>query len=178
MTTKEYKNEYQKKWYKAHPEKVRNRAKQWYAEHKDEAKEKMKQYRLAHLDKDKQQHKKWRETHSEFIKQYAKQWNLEHPEYMKEYDKQNYQQHKDEILKHNKEYMKTLNGKTAHKKHNAKHREFGFIPLNPYKEGDVFHHLDKTYGIWIPEEIHKSIWHSITKDINMDEINAIAFNYI
>lgn len=178
MATKEYKNEYQKKWYKAHPEKVRNRSKQWYAEHKERAKEGMKQYRLAHLNEQNKQHKQWQETHSEQVKQYMKQWRLEHPEYMKQYRQQHYQQNKDEILKHCKEYMKTLNGKIAHKKHNYKRRELEFISLNVWKEDTVFHHLDKVYGIYIPEEIHKSIWHSLSKNINMDEINAVAFNYI
>lgn len=176
--TREQKNEYQKKWAKAHPEKGRSRAKQWYAEHKERAKEGMKQYRLAHLDKEKQHHKEWKETHPEQTKQYGKQWRLAHSEYMKQYRQQHYQQHKDEILQHCREYMKTLNGKIAHKKHNSKRREFDFIPLNNPFIGSEAHHIDANYVIYIPEEIHKSIWHSVTKNINMDEINAVAFNYL
>ena len=68
--------------------------------------------------------------------------------------------------------------KVSNKKHDAKRREFDFIPLNPYKEGYVFHHLDKVYGIYMDADVHKSIWHSVTKDINMDAINALAFNYL
>ena len=73
-------------------------------------------------------------------------------------------------LEKTKEYCKRC--------HNRRKRDFGYIPLNNYKSGYAFHHLDKTYGIYMPKEEHRSIWHSISKNINMDEINALAFNYL
>ena len=49
---------------------------------------------------------------------------------------------------------------------------------NKYFEGAIAHHLDKIYVIYIPKELHQKVRHSVLKNINMDEINAIAFNYI
>jgi hypothetical protein len=60
----------------------------------------------------------------------------------------------------------------------AKRRKFGFIPLNRPFNGSVAHHLDRIYVVYMNEEDHKSIWHSVLKNINMSEINALAFNYI
>ena len=60
----------------------------------------------------------------------------------------------------------------------AKRREFDFIPLNKPFEGADAHHIDKNYVIYIPKEVHQSIYHSVLKNINMDEINAVAFNYL
>ena len=57
-------------------------------------------------------------------------------------------------------------------------RNLGYIPLNDYHKGDEFHHIDKTYGIYIPKEVHKSVSHNVYTNKNMDEINAIAWNYI
>jgi len=61
----------------------------------------------------------------------------------------------------------------------TKRRElFGFIPLNnPEIDGWVGHHLDLNYVIFIPEEVHKSIYHSVTKNINMDIINDKVYEW-
>lgn len=62
--------------------------------------------------------------------------------------------------------------KVSQLKHDQKRRLLGFILLNNPEQSDwVGHHLDYNYIIFIPEELHKSIWHSVTKDINMDVIN-------
>ena len=58
-----------------------------------------------------------------------------------------------------------------------KHKEFGFIPLNERFIGCEAHHIDKEFVIYIPKEMHKSIWHSVIKDINMDKINNLAIDY-
>jgi len=60
----------------------------------------------------------------------------------------------------------------------AKRKQFGFIPLNEcLVDGWVGHHLDLNYVIYIPEELHKSIWHSVTKDINMNIINDGVYEW-
>jgi hypothetical protein len=66
----------------------------------------------------------------------------------------------------------------SHRRTNIKRRQFDFIPLNKFFEGADAHHLDRIYVIYIPREVHKSIYHSILKNINMDAINALAWNYI
>lgn len=57
-------------------------------------------------------------------------------------------------------------------------REFGFIPLNDKFAGSDAHHLDEEFVVYIPHELHNSIYHSVTKDINMEEINALALNFV
>ena len=59
-----------------------------------------------------------------------------------------------------------------------KRRGFGFIPLNDKFIGSVGHHLDREFVVYIPEEIHKSIWHSVARDINMEKINVLALDYV
>lgn len=60
-----------------------------------------------------------------------------------------------------------------------KRRQRGFIPLNsPDVDGWVAHHLDYNYVIYIPEELHKSVWHSVVKNINMDKINDKVHNWV
>ena len=55
---------------------------------------------------------------------------------------------------------------------------FGFIPLNnPEIDGWVAHHLDYNYVIFMPEELHKSVYHSVIKDINMDIINDKVYEW-
>ena len=69
-------------------------------------------------------------------------------------------------------------GAEASRKRNEKtRREFGFTPLNDQLQGCVGHHIDKEFVIYIPEEMHRSIWHSLTKDINMDKINELAIDF-
>jgi len=61
---------------------------------------------------------------------------------------------------------------------NAKRKQFGFIPLNnPEVDGWVGHHIDWDYVIFIPEKLHKSVYHSVQKDINMDIINDRVYEW-
>jgi excinuclease UvrABC ATPase subunit len=60
----------------------------------------------------------------------------------------------------------------------AKRRKlFGFIPHNKPQENFHGHHLDFNHVIFIPVELHRSIWHSVTKNINMDLINDVACDW-
>lgn len=62
--------------------------------------------------------------------------------------------------------------------HHKRRNNFGFIPLNsPEIDGWVAHHLDYNYVIFIPIELHRSIYHSVTKNINMDIINDRVYEW-
>ena len=77
-------------------------------------------------------------------------------------------------------YRKTELGRLANTNCRLTRRTFGFnyIPLNDCREdGWVGHHIDKDYVIFIPEELHKSIYHSIIKNINIDLINDAVYNW-
>ena len=64
------------------------------------------------------------------------------------------------------------------RREHAKRKHFGYISLNNCEiDGWVGHHLDWNYVIFIPEKLHKSIWHSVTKNINMDLINDKVYEW-
>ena len=56
-------------------------------------------------------------------------------------------------------------------------RGLGFIPLNDWFPGCEAHHIDKEFVIHIPKEMHRSIYHSVTQNINMEKINALAIDF-
>lgn len=149
---------------------------------KERDKQYKKQYYLEHKEHIKQHHKKWLLEHKEYNRQYylthseyERQYYLAHFEHIKQYSKQRCLEKKEQI----KQYRQSSSGKEAFKRFKAKRqRNLGFIPLNEYFKDADAHHLDKNYVIYIPQEEHKSIWHSVLKNINMDEINALAFNYL
>lgn len=116
-----------------------------------------KQWRLEHLDYFKQ----WYQEHLEYMSKYMKQWYLDHPGHDKQW------------RKIHPEKMKIIDAR-----HCNKRRNLDFISLNKDFEGAEAHHIDRVYVIYIPKELHRSIYHSVLKNRNMDEINAVAFNYI
>lgn len=60
----------------------------------------------------------------------------------------------------------------------TKRRElFGFIPHNKAQKDFHGHHLDFNHVIFIPKELHRSIYHSVTKNINMNLINDITCDW-
>ena len=59
-----------------------------------------------------------------------------------------------------------------------KRRGFGFIPLNDWLPGSEGHHINKYHVIYIPKEMHRSIYHSIIQNINMDKINKLAIDFM
>ena len=68
--------------------------------------------------------------------------------------------------------------KTSNRKHQSKRRGLGFIPLNKPFAGSQPHHIDKSFVIYIPKEIHASIPHNVWTGEGMDEINALAINLL
>ena len=61
---------------------------------------------------------------------------------------------------------------------NHKRRELGFIPINsPFKDSEG-HHLDKAFVLYIPKELHKSVYHNIYTEQGMEKINDLAFQWL
>lgn len=58
-----------------------------------------------------------------------------------------------------------------------KRRQLGYIPLNDWFIGCEGHHIDKEFIIYVPKEMHRSIYHSVTKNINMNLINDLAIDF-
>ena len=60
----------------------------------------------------------------------------------------------------------------------AKRRQLDFNPWNkPFKDCEA-HHLDKENIIYIPKEMHESVFHNLWVGLNMDTINDLAISYL
>ena len=66
----------------------------------------------------------------------------------------------------------------ARKRREEKRRGFGFIPLNDKFPGTEAHHLDKELVLYIPKELHQSVWHNMFTGQGMEEINNLACEYV
>lgn len=59
-----------------------------------------------------------------------------------------------------------------------RNRELDYIPLNKPFEGCVGHHIDPTFVIFIPSEMHRSVSHDVRSGRGMVEINRLAFAFL
>jgi hypothetical protein len=107
-------------------------------------------------------HKQWYKANPKRVQKYNKQYYLEHSECMKQW-REDYPERAREIER---------------KHFNKRNRNLSYIPLNEWKEGNEFHHINKIYGIYMPKEEHTSISHNVFTGKGMDEMNALAFNYL
>jgi hypothetical protein len=100
----------------------------------------------------------------------------------REYDKSYYIEHKDDICTKVAAYRKTDAGKLVKARDAHKRRGYGFNPLNTRFDNSEFHHLhlnnDSDIGIFIPKELHNSIYHNSITGQGMDEINVVALLYL
>jgi hypothetical protein len=63
-------------------------------------------------------------------------------------------------------------------KHAAKQRGLDFIALNEPFENSVGHHIDEELVVYVPQELHASIRHSIRTGKNMQEMNDKVFAWL
>lgn len=68
--------------------------------------------------------------------------------------------------------------KVAKCKSCAKRRALGFVPLNKPFDGADAHHVSKEYVVYVPHDLHKSIWHNIWTGKNMEQVNLLALSYL
>ena len=151
-------------------------------------------WRKAHLN----YHRKWQKSHKEKIKEYGLRYRESHKEEISErsrkyYHSEYYKIHQEEIkerclryYKENvenckrkaREYLQTPNGKASMRKHAAKRRSLGFIPLNNPFENSHGHHVDLNHVIYIPINLHQNTYHNIWTGENMSTINEKAFEFL
>jgi hypothetical protein len=63
-------------------------------------------------------------------------------------------------------------------KRRAKRRILGFVLLNTRFEGSEGHHINRSDVIYIPKELHRSIYHRQTDGLGMEQINALATSWL
>ena len=96
---------------------------------------------------------------------------------------QNYfQQNKSWLMAKHKEYAKdyrkTATGKTMLAKHKATRRELGFILLNEPQKGFEGHHIDKQHVIFVPKQVHRSVFHKQNDKKSMEAINTVIYTWL
>ena len=123
---------------------------QWRAEHPEQMKLRRKRYYENHIGREKQYSKQYRKTHFEERKALARKWRINNPEKAAE-----------------------ISRREGHRRQ----RNLGFIPLNNYFKGSAAHHLDRNYIVYIPEEVHRSIYHCLETGVGMEEINKFAMDF-
>jgi len=155
--------DYMKKWRKIHHQQIVEYQRQWIAKQSNYYKQRYQKHAEILRARRREYYKK----NAENQRQYTQKYRLLYPEKIKEYQKI---------------YKQSLQGKMATSKSNrnnkALRRCLGFLPLNKPFLNSHAHHIDKERVIFIPKELHKSIPHSVLKNINMDKANQIAFDFL
>lgn len=76
-----------------------------------------------------------------------------------------------------KKYNQTEKGRHAKGTHLAKRKGLKYIPLNKPFNDSAGHHLDERHVLYIPKELHQSVYHNIWTGEGMDDINKKALRW-
>lgn len=144
-----------------------------------------KAYREANKDRLNKKSMEYYATHKESASKYYAVYiptNKEHiTEVRNRYEAENRQDRRNSM----KEYLKSPSGKLTQRRINYKRKSWGFNPLNKHFNGSEFHHLhkdldgneDHEIGLFIPKELHRSLYHNWKTGQGMDEINKLALEW-
>jgi len=114
-----------------------------------------------------------REAYLERCRKYYQEHKAERIAYRRKY----YQEHKKEISIHDREYYQ--NHPEVQAKHNAKRRRhLGYVPINKHFDGSHGHHVDKDRAVYIPADLHRSVYHNVFTGQGMAEINTLVSDWI
>jgi len=118
--------EYNKKWRKENPKKIKGYNKKYYKEHREELNKKHKKWRKENPEKVKEQNKKYREENKkealEYHKEYSKKYYKKNKDKKKEYSKKWEEKNPNYRNNYMKKYSKTEKGKINYTKGNLKRR--------------------------------------------------------
>jgi len=167
-------------WVLANPEKDKERKRAWYAANCEKVKKRSRRWKAAHPEKAKEAIHAWRVAHPENVKKWGRTWQIRNCEKRKEWDKKYTQTEKGKatVKRGVQKYNRTEKGKTNSKKRDAKRRGIKFVELNDRFIGSEGHHLDKEFVVFIPKEMHRSVWHNVFMGKNMEKINALALDFV
>lgn len=147
-----------------HPEHLKATKKAYYGARSDILSAKDKAWRKAHLNEARAKDKAYRETHIGVIRATNRKATAKYTKTAK--GKANHAR-----------FDQTDKGKVLRKKHKAKRRALGFLELNDHFDGSEGHHIDKEFVIYIPKEMHRSVYHNVFTGQGMGQINALALNF-
>lgn len=68
--------------------------------------------------------------------------------------------------------------KLANARHRARRRHFEFKPINASFESSEGHHIDMHHVLFIPQFIHQEVYHNMHTGQGMQEINALAIDFL
>jgi len=60
----------------------------------------------------------------------------------------------------------------ARVRYKAIRRTYGCETINEPFPGSEGHHIDKEHIVFIPKEIHRSVWHTLNRPETMEQINT------
>ena len=156
----EYKATHKKEiheYYMDNREETIARSAAWKAAHPESGAE----YYARHIDQTHDHHVAYYQEHRVEMDAKSAAWTQAHPDLMNAIK-----------AKSRKAHPETM------RKQKAKRRALGFIPLNQPFDGCNGHHVDREHVVYIPEVLHMSIRHNVWNGHNMEQINAVAFDYL
>lgn len=107
----------------------------------------------------------WSRTNPDARRMGAKRWRLANPERAKERLRLWRLANPEKI-------------RATSKKHSAKRRSLGFVPLNSWFPGCEGHHINENDVIHIPKTLHRSVPHNYWTGQGMAEMNALAGQFL
>lgn len=144
--------------------------KQWHLDNIEKVKAYKKHYREINAEKIAAHQKEYYQNHKEMYATKQRAYNAIHEEERKQYKIDNKEKEA--------AWWQSLAGKIAARKHYAKRKGLGFIPLNKPFMGCEAHHISQNFVIYIPKAIHGSIAHSIWTWKNMNKMNKLAIGFL
>jgi len=156
-----------KEYSEKNKEKINLRTKKYNQEHKNERRDSDHKYYLENIDKIKEYNAERRPRNREHDKKYFREYLIINRE--KRYENV-------------RRYNKTTNGRNTRNRLRQLRRTFGYTPINKQFCGSEFHHFhinnSSDLGIFIPREIHHSVYHSSLDGTGLKEINKIALLWL
>jgi hypothetical protein len=154
--------EHDKQYRQVHKTQLSATAIRWQIENPERAREINKKSKLNRKKQINEYNKQYSQTHPEYERERKKKWCIKHPNYKREYR-----------LEHSEQFKGYWR-----KQHSKRERNLGFNPLNDLFVGSEAHHIDFELVVYIPKELHRSIWHNIHTGQRMTEINDKAFEWL
>ena len=169
-------------------------------QYNEDNKEKRTEYRKNNKEKIKLYKKQYNIDNKEAIKCYNKQYYVDNKEELNIRNKQYYVDNKESINFQHKQYCKEntekiyIRSRQYYKdnperirryrnKSEAKRRGWGTPnSINKYFKNSHLHHLhlnnDHRIAIYIPTDLHKSVWHTYNRPETMAIINTLVFEWL